>query len=321
MKKTILLILIVFTICSCNNEDLPENEQSQENPIDATNPNPVIWPTIPDPVIIGQENTGCVANIIFLAEGFTPSEMTEFKNLCDIAKQAILDMEPFTSASNSLNFYRVDSPSKSSGIKTKKFTSTCNGKTTGVDTSSTTPWSVFSNRLGLERYVGMEPSRRDSLEELYGNYATGDYAYTIIIANTIEYYGGAEFPGFTEHNTILNPKVSNMIVSKYSSGYKFKFLIRHEFGHSFGNMDDEYVDLESKCAIETYEPLSLPKTPKLNVLTYNPNTWFEGARYEATGYWREWGNSIMRDNYNLTTFSPKQREIVNQRLADAIGCP
>jgi len=56
-------------------------------------------------------------------------------------------------------------------------------------------------------------------------------------------------------------------------------------------------------------------------LTYNPNTWFEGAKFVSTGYWREWDNSIMRDDYYSTTFSPKQREIVNQRLVDAIGCP
>ena len=84
----------------------------------------------------------------------------------------------------------------------------------------------------------MEPSKRDLMEYLYGNYATGDYVYTIIIANTTAYYGGAEFPGVTEHNTIINPKVSNMIVSKYDSGDQFKYLIRHEFGHSFGNLDD-----------------------------------------------------------------------------------
>lgn len=310
MRKSILFILIFLNICGCNKEEFPENDQTQ---IDLA--------TIPNPILIGQENKGCVANIIFLAEGFTNSEMTEFKDLCDIAKQAILDMEPFASASNSLNFYRVDSPSLSSGIKTKQFTSTCDGKTTGMNTSSQTPWSVYSNRVGLERYVGMEASKRDSLEQLYGNYATGDYVYTIIIANTTNYRGGAEFPGITEYNTILNPKVSNMIVSKHDSGNMFKFLIRHEFGHSFGYLDDEYEDSISMCAIETYEPWSIAETPHRNVLTYNPNRWFEGARYMATGYWREWENSIMRSDYSSTTFSPKQREIVNQRLEDAIGCP
>ena len=276
-------------------------------------------PLYPDPVIIGEENKGCVANIIFLAEGFTDSEMDEFIGLCDIAKQAILDMEPFASAESSLNFYRVESPSLTSGIKSKEFTSVCNG-TTGSDTSSETPWSVFSNRIGLERYTGMEPEKRDKLEELYGEYATGDYAYTIIIANTLVYSAGAELPGLTEYNTILDPKVSNMIVAKNDSDVGFKYLIRHEFGHSFGNLDDEYEDMEALCAIETYESWTLPEEPMGNVLTYNPGSWFEGARYVKTGYWREWENSIMRTDYHATTFSPKQKEIVTQRLKDAIGC-
>ena len=210
-------------------------------------------------------------------------------------------------------------PSITTGIKTKQYTSDCNG-TTGITTSSQTPWAVFGNKLGLEHFAGMEPEQRNKLEELFGNYATGDYVYTIIIANTTIYYGGAELPGVTEYNTIIEPKVSNMIVSKFDSGDIFKYLIRHEFGHSFGNMDDEYEDMGSACAMSE-QPGALPETPKANVLTYNPGSWFEGARYVPTGYWREWENSIMRNDYYSTTFSPKQREVVTQRLADAIGCP
>lgn len=307
MKKTSFYILL-FLLISCDKDD------QIHQIIELT----CIDSSIPCPVIIGQENTGCVANIIFLAEGFKDSEMAEFKILCDIAKQSILDMEPFASVSNSLNFYRVESPSITSGIKTKQFSGTCNG-TTGINTFSETPWSVFANRVGISYYAGMEPEKRKSLEELYGGYATGDFAYTIIIANTTEYYGGAEFPGVTEYNTIINPKVSNMIVSKNDSREIFKFLIRHEFGHSFGNMDDEYVDLVTNCSIG-YESWFLPEIPKQNILTYNPNSWFEGARYVPTGYWREWENSIMRNDHLSTTLSPTQRTIVKQRLVDAIGC-
>ncbi len=111
-----------------------------------------------------------------------------------------------------------------------------------------------------------------------------------------------------------------MIVSKNDSGDIFKFLIKHEFGHSFGNMDDEYEDFASKCAIGN-EPWFLPQTPKLNVLTYNQNTWYEGARYVPAGYWREWQNSIMRNDYYSTELSPVQKTIVKQRLVEAIGSP
>ena len=210
-------------------------------------------------------------------------------------------MEPFASNSTSINFWRVDSPSITSGIKSKQFSGICNG-TTGTTTKKRTPWEVYSNRVGLQYYTGMEPWARDKLEKLYSNYATGDYAYTIIIANTNEWRGGAEFPGVTEYNTIPNPKVSNMIISKYYGGDGFKFLVRHEFGHSFGNMDDEYVDTLSHCAISNYESWYLPPTPKDNVLTYNPGGWAEGARYLPTGYWRETKNSIMNQGYDSTSF-------------------
>lgn len=308
MRKTLLLISMCVFCLSCNNDDISEKDEilSCEDSI------------IPCPIIIGQENSGCVVNIIFLAEGFTEEELPEFQNLSNTAKQAILDMEPFKSSSNSLNFYRVDSPSITSGISTIEFTSSCNG-TTGTNTTSQTPWSVFSNKIGLQRLLGIESSRRDALEKLYGRYATGDYVYTVIIANSSGYFASAEFPGVTEYNTISDPKVSNMIISKYDSGEIFKFLARHEFGHSFGNLDDEYEDSEANCALEL-QPWFLPMTPKSNVLTYNPDTWFEGARYSQTGYWREWNNSIMRNDFYATVFSPIQKSVVEQRLVDAKGC-
>jgi hypothetical protein len=310
MKNIALVVLMSFVLWSCNEDDFSEVELVPEVPDELT---------IFDPVIIGEENIGCVANIIFLAEGFTDSEMNEFVNLCNIAKQAILDMEPFASSESSLNFYRVESPSITSGIKTIQYTSECNG-TTGINTTSNTPWSVYGNRVGLPHFAGVDFQERNKIEELYGVYATGDYAYTIIIANTTDYVAGAEFPGFPVDRTIVQTKVSNMIVSKHDGGDIFKYLVRHEFGHSFGNLEDEYVDENSACLLKELDDGSFSETPRGNVLTYNPGSWFEGAKYLPTGYWREWEDSIMRSDYYATTFSPIQREIVTQRLMEAIGC-
>lgn len=309
MKKSFLLISILYFICSCSNNRLNEEDTSREACLDSE---------IPCPVIMGEKNEACVANIIFLAEGFTEDELEEFMELSEMAKNTILEMEPFASTSDKLNFYRVESPSETSGIKSIQYTSECNG-TTGTHTFSDTPWGVFSNKNGLTRFLGMEMSKRMRLEELFGNYATGDYAYTIIIANSKNYYGAAEFPGDPEYKMANEPKVSNMMISKYDSGKIFKYLLRHEFGHSFGNMDDEYVDVASLCALS--EQGSFLESPhKLNVRTFNPGSWFEGARYVPTGYWREWENSIMRTAYFSTEFSPVQHEILRNRLKEAIGC-
>ena len=310
MKKSLILALILIVFFSCSDDDLTKEEVLREPCLDSE---------IPCPEIIGEKNEGCVANIIFIAEGFTEPELPDFRNLSEIAKMAILDMEPFKSSANSLNFYRVESPSVTSGIRSIQYTSECNG-TTGTNTTSDTPWGVFSNKDGLKRFLGMDNSKRDSLETLFGNYATGDYAYTIIIANSIKYLGGAEFPGLIEHDINATPKVSNMIISKHDSGTFFKYLVRHEFGHSFGDLDDEYVDLTALCSLKE-QKWFLTSTPKENVLTYNPGSWYEGARYLPTGYWREWQNSIMRTGYYDTEFSPVQKMIVQKRLDAAIGCP
>lgn len=317
MKSRILLGLIMifafsFMAFTSENDD-SKNVASTEN---------YYAPDIPDPQIIGTEVTGnCKMNIIFLAEGFKPSELSEFKDLCDQAKATILGIDPFSSYSNYINFWRVDSPSKTSGIKTKKFVApACNG-TTGMDTTSRTPWEVFDNRVGLEYYVGMESWRRDALEKLYGGYANNGYAYTIIITNTPNVWrGGAEFPNVDQYNTITNPKVSNMIVSRYDDGAYFDFLIRHEFGHSFGNMDDEYIDADSHCAITNYESWYLPPVPKANIKTVPTLGWYQGGRYVPTGYWRETFNSIMKEDYFATSYAPLQKQILADRLKKEIGC-
>lgn len=313
MKKIILLLGVTAMLWSCSRDT-----------VDSTTNTEVVnfqtrAPLVPAPEIIGDFNSGCVANVLILAEGFTPAQMGEFKILAARAKQAILDMEPFTTYTDRINFYRVDSPSEVSGINTQQFDSDCNG-VTGTEDFDSTAWGVFGNRVGLQYYAAMKPKARELLEDLYGGYAT-DYAYTIIIVNTTDYYGGAEFPGVTQNNTIANPRVSNMIVSKYDSGDIFKFLVRHEFGHSFGNMDDEYVDALTFCAIKTYEPWYLPPTPKLNIRTSDPGGWYEGARYVPEDYWRQWNNSIMRNDYFATVFAPRQASVVKRRLARATYCP
>ena len=244
MKKYLLFIFTILVLVSCSKDNMSENIETLDVDLNVQQRSP----TIPEPEIIGVANGGCVANIIMLAEGFKASEMTEFKVLSAMAKQAILDMEPFTTFTDRLNFYRVASPSLSSGISTIKFENNCDPDP-GADSLVSTAWGVLGNRVGLQFYAGMKSGARDLLEDLYGGYATGEYVYTIIIVNTDEYYGGAEFPGVTEHNTISNPRVSNMIVSKFDSGDGFKFLVRHEFGHSFGNLDDEYVDGEVDCCL------------------------------------------------------------------------
>ena len=53
MRKGIIFILLASTILSCDKDALPENEQSQDFSVEAQQR----APSIPDPVIIGQENT------------------------------------------------------------------------------------------------------------------------------------------------------------------------------------------------------------------------------------------------------------------------
>ena len=324
MKKIIYLLFalaLVTTMGSCSDEQFQEEEIVKDKP----DYGDVKRPAMPNPVLInnsGNAATLCNFNVLFLAEGFKSSEMSEFNTLASQGRDAILDMEPFKSNEGHINFYRVNTPSTDSGVGEQAFSSTCSGANPGTDVFVNTFWRVKSNRVGLSRYLGMGLSPRTIIENYFGSYKTGEYVYVIVITNTPnEWLAGAEFPGATEHN-IDKPKASVAIVSRYDDGAYYEWLIKHEFGHSFAGLEDEYEnDPENTyCAMHTYEPHMLPTIPTANIKTSDPGNWVQGGRYQSTGMWRWTANSIMRNDWAATEYNAVQREVVVDIFNRATDC-
>jgi len=330
MKQLLCALLLVGLFFGCNPDESPNVDRDKPTNVSRQ---ALIGHNFPGPVLINPngagENTFCNINIIFVAEGFQATEMGDFNSLADQARDALLSIEPFNGEENHINFYRVNSASHESGIGEIQFTDPdgCEVYNGGTLIYKNTAWGTYSNRHGLERYIGMAQDKRLLLEKNYSSYASNDYVYTVMITNTPGlWYASAEFPGIDEHDLFGgDAQVSNMAVSRYDDGFYFQWLVKHEFGHSFGAITDEYGDSGdgSSCLLHTYEPHFFVNGPTDNVQTSDPGGWHQGGYYENTGYWRSTENSIMRGDWNLPKvdwFSPIQREMLVAQFNAQASC-
>ncbi|MCB0463514.1 MAG: M64 family metallopeptidase [Flavobacteriaceae bacterium] len=288
------------------------------------------------PVLMHTENVECHFRVLIIAEGFKDTEMSTFDTYADKAMDAILDIEPFDSNSSKINFYKVSSESVDSGIATRAAVDVCEDCEDIVDpggnynqlyeVTKDTHWDCAFNRANSSYYLGMSLTKRQKLEDDYGDFAGGNRVFAIIICNTTSWGGGAEFPGLCEHTSITNPKVSVAIINKVTPDAHFNFLVTHEFGHSFGDLDDEYFeDAEIACAIEEHENFLWVYANRLNVKDTNPGGWYAGARY-VSSKWRATDNDLMRGKYVSGAypvgFDSPNESLVQDRIDDeAVLCP
>lgn len=272
-------------------------------------------PPPPSPIAMGTENLGCHTKFVFVAEGFKSTEMSTFDTYASDAKDAILALEPFASNTTKINFYKVQSVSTDSGIST--ITHPVN-PTTPV--TKNTAWGVFKNRMGSLYYLGMTSAKRDDLEDEFGSMSGGNKVFIIIIANEGTYSGGAEFVNLTQYDdTDYNTAVC--IVGKGTNSSEFDFLVVHEFGHSFGDLDDEYEDSWFATNAPTYESGTWNYPNRLNIKDTDPGNWVQGGRYVATGKWRSSTDCLMRSS-NPSAFSTRNQGLLQDRIdAESSSCP
>ena len=147
-------------------------------------------------------------------------------------------------------------------------------------------------------------------------------------------------PGADEPIVLINSTrragSASLGVAISTINHTMKEIVLHEFGHSFGNLADEYVE-ERKCRksytinarnitnttikelipwhkwIEEGTPLPTPSTNDYN----NTVGAFEGAAYCRKGQYRPQRRSMMRDTAH--PFSKVSREFLIQELWDVTG--
>lgn len=227
-------------------------------------------------------------DVAILAEGYTPEEMKTFYKDAAIACESLLAHEPFRSMKNRFNIVAVASPSEDSRVSVPRL----------GEWKRTAFGSHFSTFYS-DRYL--TTSRVKSIHDALAGIP---YEHIIILANTDEYGGGGIYNSYTL-TTAHHPK--------------FRPVVVHEFGHSFGGLADEYfydndvmtdtypldvepweqnistrVNFAAKWEDMLVEGTSIP-TPTTESEKY-PVGVYEGGGYSAKGIYRPADDCRMRTN-------------------------
>lgn len=227
-------------------------------------------------------------NVAILAEGYTPQEMQTFYEDADIACKSIFDHEPFKSMKKRFNVVAVASPSTDSGVSVPRLN----------EWKHTAFGSHFSTFYS-DRYL-----TTSRVKAIHDALAGIPYEHIIILANTEEYGGGGIYNSYTL-TTAHHPK--------------FRPVVVHEFGHSFGGLADEYF-YDNDVMTDTY-PLDIepweqnistqvdfaakwkdmlsentPVPTPAEVSENYPTGVYEGGGYSAKGIFRPAENCRMRTN-------------------------
>ena len=251
-------------------------------------------------------------NLVFLSEGYTPEEQTQFYEHVDALVTSMLQTEPYAELKDYLNVYTVYLPSRESGADDPS-----NNRivATALDCSF--------NTFGSERYL--TSSRPQKIFDL----ASGTpWDQLIVLVNTEKYGGGA----------IYNSCTFVSAGSEHAG-----FLLLHEFAHAFAALADEYYT--SSVAYSDYFDLNTePYQPNITTLVDFSHKWanlihdtvpvptpdtslydgvvgvYEGAGYSAKGIYRPCRTCIMKSR-STKYFCPVCRKSIAEMLRFRAGVP
>lgn len=229
-----------------------------------------------------------VINVAILAEGYTISEMQDFKIHAKTACEAILQHSPFNRLKDKFNFFAVETISEDSGVSVPR-------ENKWLSTSFSSHFDTFYS----DRYL-----TTSNIIDMHDAIAGIPYAHIIILANTDVYGGGGIFNSYT------------LTTTKHPD---FKPVVVHEFGHSFAGLADEYF-YESDVLDNTYDHEVEPWEANITTLVNFSSKWknqlkketpiptdpkqaknytigvFEGAGYSAKGIYRPAVDCRMKTN-------------------------
>lgn len=189
----------------------------------------------------GGDPSECI-DVAIVAEGYTAGEMPEFLRDAGVAVESILSHEPFRSMEGRFNFVAVCSPSSDSGVSVPRL-----GE--WKDTAVSSHFSTFYS----DRYL--TTSRLFRLHDLLAGIP---YEHIIILANTDEYGGGGIYNSYT----------------LTTAGHeKFRPVVVHEFGHSFGGLADEYFYEDDPLVTNVYPTDIEPWEPNITTLVDFGSKW------------------------------------------------
>ena len=218
------------------------------------------------------DTTRCI-HVAYVAEGYKQHEMDTFIKDCKIAMDALFSHEPFKQMRDRFNMIAVMSPSEESGTSWP-------AKGIWKNTVLGTHFDTFYS----DRYLTTL-----HLKRLHDVLAGTPYEHIIILVNTDHYGGGG---------------IYNSYNLTYTHGDKFRPVVVHEFGHSFGGLGDEYPygddDPMYFADTEPWEPNLTTKHDFNgkweNLVKEGKAGLIEGGGYLKNGVWRGFENCRMRTN-------------------------
>ena len=246
-------------------------------------------PLVDNKVVKIQDNGGPTdkVDLVFIAEGYTESELDKFFNDAQRFSDALFACPPFDSCREDFNVWAVGTVSMDSGTSSSG---------TGIykNTALKTGYYTF----GLDRYLTTKDIK--SIKDATWNVPC-DAVFLLINAET---YGGGGIYNSYACGTADNARTLNVFT--------------HEFGHSFAGLGDEYF--ESEVAYESYYnleqelwepnittlvdfdrkwkdllPEGTPVPTPLNDETKDEIGVFEGGGYLSEGIYRPMDHCMMRD--------------------------
>jgi len=226
-------------------------------------------------------------DIVFLAEGYTQTQMSKFINDAKKMASFLLKFEPFSSYKDKINFWLVESISKDSGT---------DDPLKGI--YKNTVFNSSFNTFGSDRYLTTM-----DLKTVYDFASLVPHDQVYVLVNTDKYGGGGIFNFFSL--TSVDNAASNLV-----------FV--HEFGHAFAGLADEYYydeedygeyypdgtepwepnitslvnfDVKWKNMVPDTVPVPTPDIPEY----YNVVGVFEGAGYRSKGLYRPMHTCLMKE--------------------------
>lgn len=229
-------------------------------------------------------------DIAIVAEGYTDTDMNKFYKRAEETAEALFAHEPFTTYKKRFNIVAVAAPSHDSGVSIPKQNL---WKETALDSHFDTFYSA--------RYLTTL-----HLKQLHDILAALPYEHIIILANTENYGGGGIYNSYT------------LTAADHP---KFKPVVVHEFGHSFGGLADEYyyddqyeemyptdvepweknittlVDFSSKWKDKLPQGTDIPTPPSTDTTDiYHKIGVYEGGGYQSKGVYRAFQECRMKIN-------------------------
>lgn len=217
-------------------------------------------------------------DLMILGDGYTAAQIKakKFENDAKKFVTAFFNESPFKEYKKNFNVWRIDTPSKHAGASHK-------GRA-----SATSVYKAFYGCNGIERLLCIWPADVEAVLTRSHVPAT-QRDMVVIIVNDAE-YGGS---GGAYSVTSVHPDSGDIAI--------------HEFGHSFGLLDDEYPESTAECQFySNFKPhgfnvtkaktrATIPWTQWIAAATKVPNTpqisdgvpgHYLGAYHCATGWWR-----------------------------------